>query len=157
MKGIKIMDYHYRLNGDHYVLHDGDTPIGEPLNEVAIALDAESGTLHKHGAPVHVAKWLEKAKRRFIQGGFPDMARDLVMIEGRFPLEDLNRCLSTSGFAGRLYARIQAESQAIDAEAIEILDPTARTTEASKEVDDLDLLEVIEQHYGPLRPRVKRC
>lgn len=159
------MDYHYRLNGDHYVLHDGEDAIGEPLDEVAIALDAESCTLHKHGDPAYVTKWIDKARKMFIQGGFPGMAKDLVMIQGRFTLEDLNRCLSTSGFAGQLYKRIQAESKAIDADAVEILDPVSPPSQTTAERQapaglmddgDQDSLEVIETRFGSMRSRTTR-
>jgi hypothetical protein len=30
----------------------------------------------------------------------------LVVITGRFPLEELNRCLRISGYAGKFYGRI---------------------------------------------------
>lgn len=101
------MDYHYRLNCGQYVLHDGDMPIHEPLDEIAIAFDRQSGTLHMHGEPEMVEKWLKNAKQRFQAAGFNDMANDLMIISGRFELDDLNRCLSTTGYIGRLYERIQ--------------------------------------------------
>lgn len=102
------MDPNYRLNCGQYVLHDGDQPIGAVLDSVAIALDKSSGTLHKHGSPELVERWLSTAQARFRQSGYPEMADDLVIIQGRFTLEDLNRCVSTSGYVGRLYQRLLA-------------------------------------------------
>lgn len=100
------MDYCYKLNAGQYVLHDGDRPIGRVLDEVAIALDRASGALHKHGDPLMVSKWLADTQGKLRQGGCHDMAEDLVMISGRFELEDINRCLSITGYAGRLYSRL---------------------------------------------------
>ena len=39
------MNYEYRFINEKYVLHDEGEPIGQPLDEVAIALDKDSGTL----------------------------------------------------------------------------------------------------------------
>lgn len=100
------MEPNYRLNCGQYVLHDGDKPIGRVLDCVALGLDKGSGTLHKHGAPEMVERWLTDAQARFRQGGFPDMADDLVLVSGRFTLDDLNRCITTSGYVGQLYARL---------------------------------------------------
>lgn len=35
-----------------------------------------------------------------------DMAPQLVVISGRFPIEEINRCISISGYAGKFYGRI---------------------------------------------------
>lgn len=102
------MSYEYKLNCGQYVLHDGEDPIGPCLDEVAIAFDKESGTLHKHGNPEWVAKWHQETQAKFRQAGFDDMADALIVITGRFDLEDLNRCLSTSGYVARLYQRLLA-------------------------------------------------
>jgi hypothetical protein len=88
------------------VLHDEGERIGKPLELVAIALDKDSGTLHKHGSPEYVEKWCEAARTKFRTHGYHDMAAQLVVITGRFPLEELNRCLRISGYAGKFYGRI---------------------------------------------------
>lgn len=100
------MDYNYRLNCGQYVLHQGDKPIGPVMDEVAIAFDRECGTLHKHGSVEMVRQWLQKSQDTFRQAGFPDMAENLIMIAGRFDLEDLNRCLSTTGYLAQFYPRL---------------------------------------------------
>lgn len=100
------MTYEYRLIDEKYVLHDEGAPIGTPLELVAIALDKDSGTLHKHGSPEYVEKWCKAARTKFRTHGYHDMAAQLVVISGRFPLEDLNRCLSITGYAGKFYGRI---------------------------------------------------
>lgn len=99
------MDYHYRMNCGQYVLHDGEDPIGPVMDEVAIAFDLESGTLHKHGSPEMVRAWCKKSSDKLIQAGFPEMAGDLVVIAGRFPVEELNKCLSITGYVRRMYDR----------------------------------------------------
>ena len=78
-------------------------------DEPAIAFDKESGTLHKHGDVALVTAWAEKARAKFRDGGFPEMADDLVVLSGKFPLEDLNKCLSHSGYCKVLFERMQHE------------------------------------------------
>ena len=100
------MNYEYRFINEKYVLHDEGEPIGQPLDEVAIALDKDSGTLHKHGSPEYVEKWCKAARMKFRSHGYHDMATQLVVISGRFEIEEINRCISISGYAGKFYERI---------------------------------------------------
>lgn len=109
-------DYHYELNCGQYVLHNGDKPIGPVLNEVAIAFDRESGTLHKHGSVENVQAWVDKSQKRLREsatasGSLGDlvakMANDLVIVSGKFPVEEVNRCLSTSGYVLRMVEKLQ--------------------------------------------------
>lgn len=98
----------YRMNGQHYVLHWGDTPSGPPLLEVALAIDTDEGILHKHGTPEGVLAWARdaQAKLRAVGGLGGEMADQIKVITGRFPVDDLNRCITHSGYAGVLYQRM---------------------------------------------------
>lgn len=100
-------ELNYQLNCSDYVLHEGDKPIRAITQEVALAFDRESGTLHKHGAPEMVQNWFSKTRSRLIDCGFQNMADDLVLITGRFPVEELNKCLSCSGYVLRMYENLQ--------------------------------------------------
>lgn len=93
----------YRLNCDDYVLHRDGQPIGPLLPTVAIAFDKETGTLHKHGAPASVSAWLRATQHALRSGGQSDLAEALIMLEGKFPIAELNKCISTSGHILRLY------------------------------------------------------
>ncbi|MFY2597304.1 hypothetical protein ACOTHJ_15930 [Achromobacter xylosoxidans] len=102
------MGIHYELNCGQYVLHRDGKPVGAPLDEVAIALDKTSGTRHKHGEVKMVASWLADAEESLRAGPHPEMADDLVMIHGRFTLEDLNKMVEISGHAKVLYDQVIA-------------------------------------------------
>ena len=102
-------EYNYKTNCGQYVLHKGDKPIGPLLDEVSIAFDKESGTLHKHGSREMVERWADNAKSKFRESGFGEMADDIVVITGAFDLNDINRCITTSGYIGVLFARLQKE------------------------------------------------
>ncbi len=109
------MENEYKLEDSKYVYYLGGEVKGEPLDAVAIVFDKETGTLHKHGPVEGVTRWAEDAQRKFREGGFPDMADDLIVLSGRFTLEDLNRCLSNSGFPALFYQRvIRGEAKSLD-------------------------------------------
>lgn len=99
------MPYSYSLNCGQYVLTADGAPVGPCLDEVCLALDSQEGTLHKHGAPDKVLAWLEKTQSSLRAAGCDEMAQNLVAITGRFPLEQLNRCLDTLTYAGTLYGQ----------------------------------------------------
>lgn len=100
--------YEYKLNAGQYVLHCDGVPSGPVMDEVAIALDVESGTRHKIGDPKMVADWVLQAKQKLRAAGADEMANQLTVISGRFSLEDLNRCWSTSSYALTLYRKVMA-------------------------------------------------
>ncbi len=97
------MSYEYRFNCGQYVLHRDGNPITAPSDTVAIALSVDMETLLKHGTPSAVSVWLTLTKDRLIEKGQQETADNIVMIEGRFPLDELNRCLTTSGYVMKLY------------------------------------------------------
>lgn len=102
------MGHSYGLNCGQYVLMAGDKPVGPVLDEVSIALDKTEGTMHKHGSRESVQAWHAQAQAKLRAGGSGEWADNLVVLTGRFPLEELNRCLSNSGYAGALYAKVMA-------------------------------------------------
>ncbi len=97
------MSYQYQMNCGQYVLHHDGKPITAPSDTVAMALDVNMEIMLKHGSPYAVSAWVRLTKDRMIKGGHQDMADTIVMIEGRFPLDQLNRCLDTSGYVMMLY------------------------------------------------------
>lgn len=103
-----MMSYSYSLNCLQYVLMQDDVPILRPLDEVSLAFDKEYGTLHKHGAPEMVDAWFKKKQASLRESGLVEWADNLVVITGRFPLDDLNKCLSTSGYVLRMYTQVLA-------------------------------------------------
>jgi len=66
-------------------------------------------TLHKIGEKETVQKWYDTVVAMYRVAGLADIANDMVMITGAFPVEELNRCLDTSG-----YIRIMCEKLGLD-------------------------------------------
>lgn len=102
-----MSEYNYQLNCGQYVLHCGDKPVGAVQDEIAIAFDRDSGTLHKHGSPAMVQEWTSRTQKKLRDGGMTEMADDLVIICGKFPLEELNRCIGNTGYILTMVDKLQ--------------------------------------------------
>lgn len=102
------MTQSYQTRGQDYVLLDGNQQLGQPMREVALALDSRNGSLLKHGDAASVRAWYAVATARLRAGLSDDAARATVVICGRFPLDELNRCLAQNGYAGTLLAQLRA-------------------------------------------------
>ena len=101
------MSFEYRLIEGQYVLFDDNEQIHEGLDEVALCFDVETGTLHKHGAPARVMLWHRESQKAFRVAGFDAMADQLIAVSGRFPAEEINRCLNHTGYASRFYDKLK--------------------------------------------------
>jgi hypothetical protein len=76
---------------------------------LAAAVDIESGVLHSHGFEDDVKSWIGHARSTFANGGFPELADALVLYV--IPVtpetvEELNACASCTGRAHRLAERL---------------------------------------------------
>jgi hypothetical protein len=96
----------YELNCGQYVLHQNGKPVHRVHDEVAICLDKESGTRHKFGDPEVVRAWHANTQKSFRDAGSPEMAEDLVVIQGRFTLEDINKVIDNSCYTAVLYTKV---------------------------------------------------
>ncbi|MNR71491.1 hypothetical protein D3C71_21170 [compost metagenome] len=95
-------EFNYQMNCGQYVLHRGDKPIGRVLDEVALVIDLDTGSLLKHGAVDLVSKWLQDYRLK-LQAMLPEAAEKVVMLSGRIPVDELNRALTTSGYAVKVW------------------------------------------------------
>jgi hypothetical protein len=95
--------YEYVLNEDsEYVLCFDNERIVMGKT-VAIAFDREDGSLIKHGNADLINQWVEGTRKRYCAAGLPEIAEVLTIIEGPFPLEELNKIISSTDYVGRFY------------------------------------------------------
>lgn len=99
------------LSSPHYVRKDGifvfhhtdgrKVDIGEEVS-LMFSQDGNRATLYKHGRPDDVRKSYNKLQVGLRKGGSRRMANKikLMTVNLEFPLEELNRCLSISGYIG---------------------------------------------------------
>jgi len=108
------VEYQYGLNCGQYVLNRADlrtgdfVPIGRLLDEIALGIDIENGTLHKHGPAERVHEWHVVTSKQLRAGGAGEFADHLVVVTGRFPLEEINKCLTHTGYAKVFHQKLAA-------------------------------------------------
>ena len=89
----------YELYMGTYYLMEGKR-ILHACDEVAIAFSKEEDStyiLHKHGDPQLVKNWLDRATKLY-EDSLTHTCPTFYMISGKFPVEDLNRLIDTSGW-----------------------------------------------------------
>jgi hypothetical protein len=91
----------YELRFGSYYLMDGET-ILNMCDEVAIgySYNAEENytVLHKHGSKEMVMQWMDKTRQRYLANNMLDMANELQMICGKFPVEELTKIIENTGY-----------------------------------------------------------
>lgn len=106
------MAFVYGENNRQYVLsevRDGvAVPIRAPQDQLGLAIQLDTGSLVKHGDPETVAAWATKERTKLRAAGLNEWADALVVVSGRFPLEEVNKCLSNTTYAGDFYRRLAA-------------------------------------------------
>lgn len=83
-------------------------PIRAPQDEIGLAIQLDAGTLVKHGDPETVAAWATKERSTLRAAGLNEWADELVVVSGRFPLEEVNKCLSNTTYPGVFFRRLAA-------------------------------------------------
>jgi len=106
----------YRIENGQYVFElDGKVLFTTP--EVALAFDKQSGTLLKHGTPDRVREWVDQARGKLQNIGFDEMAAAMVIFFGNFEVEEVNACLTTTGYFEKFVRDLQvtflSESQPV--------------------------------------------
>lgn len=93
----------YRYEDPYYILYDIETDTKICLSEeIAIAFttapDGMMWTMHKHGPPELVNRWARMARIKYIKHGLSDIAKELVVIEGQFPIKEINKIIEITGY-----------------------------------------------------------
>lgn len=85
---------------------------------VAVCFDRDDHVLHKHGDPDRVRKWAAATRAKLAAVGLEGaaMADALTVVEWPFGVDELNRCLDTTGYLGLILKRAAADSSAIEAD-----------------------------------------
>jgi len=100
------LSIHFELNCGQYVMFRNGAPVSRVLDEIAICFDKEDGTRHKVGDPEVVRKWQKQNQEVLRNAGLEGMADALVVIQGRFTLEDLNKVIENTTYAATLYKKV---------------------------------------------------
>ena len=122
--------YHYEYKNNLYYLIDERGDIITAHEEVALCFSynkEDGGMLHKYGSPESVNKWAAGRRKKFAEAatnlnlhkhlksiGIPtsvldynQMSAEIVVIEGKFAVEEIQKCIDISGYVGRFYEKLQ--------------------------------------------------
>lgn len=100
--------YHYALSGDHYYLVKDDGDVVDIGEEVAVLYDEVkpgNTVLLKHGRPTLVSDYFSEITKIYRENDLSDMLDHIKLIVGRFPIDDLNKMISTTGYIGSFMNR----------------------------------------------------
>jgi hypothetical protein len=116
----------YALEGKNYVFYLKGAKVFE-TEEVSVLYDRSLNVLHKHGPPERVQQ--EYLRFRIAFGKDSELAEDLVVLTGRFDVEELNKLVNISGYVERFYATLQAKYELSSAKtADEVLTRIAKAS-----------------------------
>lgn len=129
----------YRLTSDGaYVYVSSDGHRGAPIRSVALAIDASIGSVMRHGEGSMVSRWAEVARQKLservpehhalaaeaarilnisvedLASTRDEMARSIVVIQGRFCVASLNHLLSHTGSGKAFLERVQNGAMPIE-------------------------------------------
>lgn len=101
----------YKVSFGSYFLMDGERIVagmGEQVSVViSVSEEHDTYTMHKHGQTEYVKKWFDNAVSKFRAAGFDEMADELKMYTGPFPVEELNKLAQCSGYAQKFYEKMR--------------------------------------------------
>jgi len=99
-------------DGEYVLFYRDNGDVLARMPEVAICFSKDEElmwTIHKHGTPERVKKYHDEAVQRFRNAGYPDMANGMVMITGKFPVDELNHAIQTSGYIRKMVENLELE------------------------------------------------
>ena len=113
------MNLQYQIEHGSYYLYDMDRPpnlitksrdVKLMTDVVAIGFDRSKGVLHKHGRPEDVEKWARNIQDALRSTGLDQLANDIVVMSGKFPIDELNKCLKNGSYCKTLYESVIKEA-----------------------------------------------
>jgi hypothetical protein len=101
------MSLEYRLENDLFVCYlDGVQRFA--CEEVALAFDVKFEMLLKHGDPGIVRDYYQRARDAFTKAGCTEEANSMVLVHGKFDIEELNQVVNCTGYVGKFWRQLQA-------------------------------------------------
>lgn len=111
-----MSNYYYKIEGSEYVLYNDENVILRSDYGVALVYtyNEEISVLHKHGMKKHAQKWYNNAVNKYKNSGFEKEASELIMVFGRFPVDEVNKCINNSGYTKKFHEKIMNNEMPCD-------------------------------------------
>jgi hypothetical protein len=109
--GDPVTGEYYILDGGQYQLFQGEKPVRECGNQIAVAFDAATRMLLKHGDPEEVEQYAITARKAYAkrEDDIRHLAPTLVVVwmPPGFDPEEINRVLANPAYLLKLMAKAQ--------------------------------------------------
>jgi len=104
------MEPHLKYSQGKYMLFFDEGKVDE-FEEIALCLDTSipEWGLVKYGDKEKVERWHRKTCEIAKKQNIPEIMEDLVVISGKFPVEELNKCVSITGYAKRMCEKLNID------------------------------------------------
>lgn len=131
----------YVVEGERFAFYvDGDKAFD--TEEVAILFDKDLNVMHKHGVPAVVERSAAEYRARFRAFGLTGMADNLVVIQGRFKVKDLNYTINHCKYIAELYGKVMSGAvpgvrvvpEPVAEPIIEVYDNSATWNEVTRQI-----------------------
>lgn len=121
--------YTHEEDGMYYLLDEFSSILWSgPQVAIGFSYDPENGSiLHKHGSPDHVNAWAIATRNSFMRASknlellkslnyigvdvgpsfYEEMAKQITVVEGVFPIAEIIKCVETEGYIGIFYEKLQ--------------------------------------------------
>lgn len=105
------MSYRYEYDGFDYILVDGNGDIIDRMDEVGICFDKTDSVLLKHGQPERVYRYYKESmeKINLIGDRISRELFDICFVQGKFPIEEINKCLDICDYVGIFYKKMMKD------------------------------------------------
>ena len=110
---------HYELDdqGNYVLVTEGEHRVIGKTVAICFSYDPSEdrgikSCLHKHGSPELINNWASDTRKKYIETEEPFahiMADQITVMEGIFPLDELDKILSITGYIGTYYERTREE------------------------------------------------
>jgi hypothetical protein len=110
---------HYTFTDGKYAFRAFGRELCSDLPTVALLFDHRHNVVINHGNPAFARKRFAAVQRMYIDSGLA--SDDVVLLEGQFPVDELNAVISIPGKIGEMYAKIQHLNSLRALEVVEAL------------------------------------
>lgn len=101
------MTYRYEYDGFDFTLVNDNGDVIDRMDEIGICFDKRDSVLLKHGQPERVHKYYQEIKEKIapINEYEDEILFDICFISGKFPVEEINKCLDICDYVGTFYKK----------------------------------------------------
>lgn len=96
----------YTYDEGEFILSNNGIELSRSKNiSIVFTANQDMWTLLKHGKTELVEKWYDSIKKQYRELGVDDFANELILLTGKFPVDELNKCIQITGYVKKMYKK----------------------------------------------------